>query len=573
MPDVKGPDVDMPDVDMPDAGGIGGSLKGKAAGVAGGVAGVAGAAKAKAAGAKDAATSAVSGTADSAKGAAGSAKAKGAKVTASVDADDVKAGAAAGAAGGATVASTSGGGTTVTGGGGSGGGGGGSSSGGGGGRRDDDDEGGFFAELPIPGEWQIIGLGLLVAAFFFFGSSIPEFFGFGGDEEVVEAVEGFEDSVDDDRCNTVFTELQQDDTVDEEDFSDLRCTVDDDGRVIVSGTVASAALLTSLEVAINSAGGSDIDSVPRLSLAEEEVVEEAAAPTTAAPATTTEAPTTTTEAPTTTTEAPTTTTEAPTTTVAEVFTNWDALNASGEAGQFALIGGPLGLQDALEDVSSETTLFAPSDAALGALTEANPNAIGDLAADPDAAAALVGYHRLPGNVTAADLIAADGGTVTSLTGDPIRVNVVDGAVVLNDTTTVVTADLEADNGVVHIIDVVLTPPANLNAALNLENITFEVNSDVITPEGQVELEKAVAFFTANESATAAIEGHTDTNGPDADNLDLSQRRADSVRAFLVASGLAEERFTTEGFGETQPILVDGVEDFDASRRIEFVLNS
>ena len=149
---------------------------------------------------------------------------------------------------------------------------------------------------------------------------------------------------------------------------------------------------------------------------------------------------------------------------------------------------------------------------------------------------------------------------------------VDGAVTLNDTTTVVTADLEADNGVVHIIDVVLTPPSSLNEALNIQNIEFEVNSDVITAAGQEELQKALAFFSANADATAAIEGHTDTDGDDASNLDLSQRRADSVRTFLAENGLDAERFTTEGFGETMPILVDGVEDKPASRRIEFVLN-
>ena len=69
---------------------------------------------------------------------------------------------------------------------------------------------------------------------------------------------------------------------------------------------------------------------------------------------------------------------------------------------------------------------------------------------------------------------------------------------------------------------------------------------------------------------AVVEGHTDTDGSDEVNQELSQARAQSVVNFLVANGLEESRFTPRGFGETMPILVDGVEDKAASRRIEFV---
>ena len=77
------------------------------------------------------------------------------------------------------------------------------------------------------------------------------------------------------------------------------------------------------------------------------------------------------------------------------------------------------------------------------------------------------------------------------------------------------------------------------------------------------------FFSSN-TANAVIEGHTDTDGSEDGNLELSQARAESVLAFLVDNGLEAERFTAVGFGETQPVLDDaGVEDKEASRRIEF----
>lgn len=285
------------------------------------------------------------------------------------------------------------------------------------------------------------------------------------------------------------------------------------------------------------------------------------------------------EVETTTTEAPatTTTTAAPTTTTTEApapFTMWDALVESGEATQFTAVGGALGLQADLEALENEDgspinrTLFAPSDEALAAL---GPEAIGALTADIDAANALVGYHFLEESVDAEGVIALDGQTVTTRTGLPLRINIVDGDVVLNDVTRVTRTDIIADNGVVHIVDMVLTPPT-VNEVIGLENIEFEVASAAITPAGQEELELAIEFFLENESVNAVIEGHTDTDGPAEDNLALSQARAQSVLDFLVTNGIAADRLTAAGFGETQPILdADGVEDKEASRRIEFVV--
>ena len=240
--------------------------------------------------------------------------------------------------------------------------------------------------------------------------------------------------------------------------------------------------------------------------------------------------------------------------------------------QFATIGAGLGLQedlDALEDADGnpiQRTLFAPSDAALADL---GPEAVGALAADPDAANALVGYHFIEETLLADDLAELDGQTVTTRTGLPLMIDVVDGQVVLNGTSVVTSSDFTADNGVVHIVDTVLQPPT-LNQVLNLDNIEFEVGSSTITAAGQATLQQAVDFFEANDTVGAVIEGHTDTDGAEDANLALSQGRADSVLQFLIDAGLSADRFEAIGFGEAQPILVDGVEDQPASRRIEFV---
>ena len=196
-----------------------------------------------------------------------------------------------------------------------------------------------------------------------------------------------------------------------------------------------------------------------------------------------------------------------------------------------------------------------------------------MVADPQGAGAnLVFYHFLDDAVDADGVAALAPGTVTTRSGLPLQVDVVDGEVILNGTTRVIATNFTADNGIVHIVDMVLQPPS-LNDQLALENIEFEVSSAVITPAGETVLQRAVEFFTANAGVNATIEGHTDTNGPTEANQELSQARAESVLAFLVANGLDAGRFTAVGFGETQPILLaDGTEDFDSSRRIEFVAN-
>ena len=329
---------------------------------------------------------------------------------------------------------------------------------------------------------------------------------------------------------------------------------DDNGFfLLVLGVLAGVLLL----VTVVARSGDDLPATTVTGDAPEETT------TTAAPETTT-----------TTTAAPETTTEAPATTEAaapDPVTMWDALVESGEAVQFVTIGGALGLQDdleAMEDADGnpvQRTLFAPSDEAVAKL---DPAALGALAADPEGAAALVGYHFIDGVVTAEDVLALDGQTVTTRTGLPLRISVVDGEVFLNDTSKVTSVDFGADNGIVHIIDTILEPPT-VNEVIGLENIEFEVGSATITAAGEEELQKAVAFFTDNEGVNAVIEGHTDTDGPEESNLALSQARADSVLAFLVANEIDEDRLTAVGFGEAQPILVDGVEDKEASRRIEF----
>ncbi len=101
------------------------------------------------------------------------------------------------------------------------------------------------------------------------------------------------------------------------------------------------------------------------------------------------------------------------------------------------------------------TVFAPTNAAFEqALADLGLTAE-ELLASPDLGGILT-YHVVAGKILAADAIAADGTEVVTVNGDTIAVSVVDGNVLI-DGATVTSADLEAQNGVVHVIDSVILP--------------------------------------------------------------------------------------------------------------------
>jgi uncharacterized surface protein with fasciclin (FAS1) repeats len=112
------------------------------------------------------------------------------------------------------------------------------------------------------------------------------------------------------------------------------------------------------------------------------------------------------------------------------------------------------------------TVFAPTDDAFAAALEALGITAEQLLASEDLTSILT-YHVVAGKLMAADVLAAveaGGGTamVETLNGASISVSVVDGNVVIDGTATVVAVDLEAGNGVVHVIDAVILPPATPN---------------------------------------------------------------------------------------------------------------
>jgi OOP family OmpA-OmpF porin len=111
--------------------------------------------------------------------------------------------------------------------------------------------------------------------------------------------------------------------------------------------------------------------------------------------------------------------------------------------------------------------------------------------------------------------------------------------------------------------------AELNAFVADNPILFEPSSAVLSPSAFAVIDRIALEAQRFAGVAITVEGHTDSDGDATENLALSQLRAIAVSDALVERGIAEASITAQGFGSEQPVLVDGDEDKNASRRVEF----
>src|SRR5688572_3556588 len=103
-------------------------------------------------------------------------------------------------------------------------------------------------------------------------------------------------------------------------------------------------------------------------------------------------------------------------------------------------------------------------------------------------------------------------------------------------------------------------------------ILFDVNKDVIKPESYGTLKSIANVLSENQDVKVKIVGHTDTDGDDKSNMDLSKRRADAVKSTLAKDfSIDESRMETDGKGESQPADKNNTVTGKANnRRVEFI---
>jgi len=101
------------------------------------------------------------------------------------------------------------------------------------------------------------------------------------------------------------------------------------------------------------------------------------------------------------------------------------------------------------------------------------------------------------------------------------------------------------------------------------HIQFARGRATISPRGERQLDRLLAWLSAEPALVAAIEGHADSQGDSLFNDDLSRRRAERVAAYFEAAGLARARLTVRAFGERRPVdRGPGARANQRNRRVE-----
>lgn len=116
-------------------------------------------------------------------------------------------------------------------------------------------------------------------------------------------------------------------------------------------------------------------------------------------------------------------------------------------------------------------------------------------------------------------------------------------------------------------------PAQVQTQLvALPTVEFENDSATLTAQGQAVVENAASILKANPNVKVSIEGHTDLTGTAEHNQVLSEARAKTVLDTLVSLGIAPDRLSSKGFGESRP-KVAGTSDAanTVNRRVEFIV--
>lgn len=102
-------------------------------------------------------------------------------------------------------------------------------------------------------------------------------------------------------------------------------------------------------------------------------------------------------------------------------------------------------------------------------------------------------------------------------------------------------------------------------------ILFDVNKATIKPESMGVINEVAKMMKEHQELSFSIEGHTDSDGAEDYNLDLSSQRAESVKAALVQLGISSEKFQTKGWGESVPMEENTTPEGKANnRRVEFI---
>ncbi len=229
-----------------------------------------------------------------------------------------------------------------------------------------------------------------------------------------------------------------------------------------------------------------------------------------------------------------------------------------------------GIEEQVGEEIGSITVFAPTNSAMEAL---------DITALQEFAQLVQLSDILQFHIASETLLSrsfADGITLTTLKGETLTISevneigfVIEGASILN-------TDIEAVGGVIHVIDNVLIPGTikteiALNQIVGSDPVLFAVGSPFIAESSKPVLQRIAEILIDNPEGNLEVEGHSDTDGAEDINLDLSKSRAEAVMEFLISKGVDPSRISAVGYGETRLKIDPEVtaQDRADNRRIEF----
>ena len=118
-----------------------------------------------------------------------------------------------------------------------------------------------------------------------------------------------------------------------------------------------------------------------------------------------------------------------------------------------------------------------------------------------------------------------------------------------------------------------TKQTDRGLVVTLGDVLFDTGRAELKPGGMRTVQKLADVLNRNPQRRIIIEGFTDSVGGESYNLQLSERRADAVRAELIVSGVAPERISTRGYGKSFPVASNDTSvGRQLNRRVEVVFS-
>lgn len=120
-----------------------------------------------------------------------------------------------------------------------------------------------------------------------------------------------------------------------------------------------------------------------------------------------------------------------------------------------------------------------------------------------------------------------------------------------------------------ITDEVCLQNVKAGTKIVLRNVFFDVDKSTLRSESELELNKLVEIMKQNPSVSIEVSGHTDSDGDDSHNLELSKARAKAVLDYLVSQSISSDRIRSTGYGESRPVVANtSPENKQLNRRTE-----